>query len=168
VTLRVRVGFTLIELALVAAAIGILLVATIPRFQQKTQQLRTEHTAFELMQWLRYAREQAITGGRPVVWTWDKESRRVVLEALDDAGTWLLLALPTGSRVTLPEEANVTVTREEQPIDCRCLTFAPDGTSGEGSGQPTVVHLVFQRFAYDIAVDAPTGRVTLTAGSAPR
>lgn len=160
-------GFTLIELALVSAAIGILLVATVPRFQQKTQQLRAEQGAFALAQSLRYARERAIVEGKDVRWTWDEVHHGMTLEALDGAEA-AVLTLPAGARATLPEGAMVTVTREEAPIECRCLLFAPDGTSGEGSGPPTDIHLTVQRFAYDIAIDAPTGRVTLTQGPAPR
>ena len=159
-------GFTLIELILVSAVLGILLVASLPRFQQTARLLRVEQQAIELTQRLRYARELAVSTGHEVVWVWDPSERRArlleLLVAADGAtsGSWIADQPEVGSAV---EERAVLAPPdyEESPIGCpqeappeaACVYFFPNGTS-ESVG----LTLQSPAQAYTIRLDGTTSK----------
>src|SRR3989338_7437801 len=76
-----QAGFTLVEVILVAVVLGMLMMVSVPRFQQTAQRLQTEQTAFALTQLLRYAHERAVAQGDEIIWVWDPETRQAHLVA---------------------------------------------------------------------------------------
>jgi prepilin-type N-terminal cleavage/methylation domain-containing protein len=161
-------GFTLIELTLVAAVLALLLAVSIPRFAQTAERLRAEQAAFELAQLLRVAHERAVFEEREVVWTWDEQARRARIAAAagapgpdpDDGEPAMALRSSTAA---LPRPLTVSLTREDDAVDCQCIRFFPQGTS-----EATTVTLQFRSRRYTMQVDGTTSQVALTAGAAPR
>lgn len=164
-----RQGFTLIELVLVCAVLGILLASSLPRFQQTAERLRLERSAFELTQLLRYARERAIAQGIDVIWRWDEANHRARVEGDPVAGMGQPAAEAPdgGGRIAesapLPEGISVALTRDQAAVSCQCLRFFPDGTA-----ETTTVRVSVQQLAYTAQVNGSTGQVVLAAGTAPR
>ena len=168
--IRNSTGFTLVEIVLVAAVLVVLLVATLPRFQETSQRLHVERTAFEVAQLLRYAHGRAVSQGDVIVVTWDGDRRRASLGSLDgaEAATWptdcsrqpLALSPPLQS-VAVPETVTVNLVREDQAITC--VNFFPDGTSDS-----TTLHLSHRALDYIVTVHGPTSYVVLaTRPAAP-
>ena len=144
---EVRVGFTLIEIVLVAVIIAILAAASIPRFAQTAQRLRAEHAAFEMAQLLRLAHERAVSESDETLWVWDGVTRRARVE-------------PSGTQGSaLPEGIAVQVSRQGVPVECGCIHFFPGGTS-----EPLTVIVG----PYRITVDETTSQVLLHEGAAAR
>ncbi len=159
-------GFTLIELALVCVVLGILLAASMPRFQQTAQRLRLEQGAFALRQFLQYAHERAVSENSTIRWVWNPQAHRAHLEQEQSLSS---AATPPGesSRVDesapLPKDAIVTLARDRQAVTCNCLRFFPDGTS-----EPTVLTISQDEQTYTVSVDQATGQTRLTTGTAAR
>jgi len=171
----IRNGFTLVELVLVCVVVGILLAATVPRFQHTADRLRTERSAFELTQLLRYARERALVEGQETAWVWHRTDRVVSIERVatsDPSGVTGASQGPEQSqpdavRFTqsspLPQGVEIDVARDGQAVECSCVRFFPDGQS-----EPTMLTIRSSQQTYTISVQAATGQVVLTAGVPPR
>ena len=167
-------GFTFIELVLVCIVLSLLLLASIPRFQQTAQRLRLEHTAFGLAQLLRAAHERAIAEQREVVWAWDGGARRAQLYAVSMT-TEVPMGEPIEERAAqsppLAEGMALTVEYQAQPVGCPmgvadgagCIRFLPDGTS-----EPALVSIGAQQLVYTVTVHEATGQVVLSRGPAAR
>ena len=155
-------GFTLIELALVAVVIAILLSGAIPRLQQAAQRMRVEQAAFELAHLMRIAHEQAISGGEEIRWVWDANTSRARLESAGEgeAPEPVPLGLTSGR---LPGQLAVEVLRDGEPVDCRCVRFFSGGTS-----EPVTLTVSLQQQIFTLHVDAATGYVQLSSGAPPR
>ncbi len=158
-------GFTLIELVLVTAVIGILLMVSIPRFQQTAQRLRLEQTAFALAQLLRYTHERAVSQGQDTVWTWDDVAHRmrselVVADAPVGSGDQHAVLQPAAVvSDTVPEGFSLTLIRNGEPVACQCIHFFLDGTS-----EATTLTLRGREAAYTIKVDEATSQTFLATG----
>jgi len=162
-------GFTLIELALVAAVLVILVAAAIPGLQQTALRLRVEQAASELAQLLRAAHEQAVASGGETVWVWDAEARRARVEAGPATGgegaDGEAAARPTEvlrSRA-LPEGFAVQLALDGAPVECNCVRFFPEGTS-----EAATLTVSFQAHAMTATVDEATGYVALAPRAAAR
>jgi len=158
-----RRGFTLIELALVAVVIGILLTAAIPKLQQTALRMRVEQAAFELVQLLRAAHEQAVAGGQETLWVWDAQARRARVEpAGEDAPT--TPGMPEAiTSASFPSDLSVLLTRDGGSVECDCVRFFPDGTS-----EPTALTVQLREQTVTATVDDATGQVRLVAGAVAR
>ena len=157
-------GFTLIELALVAVVIAVLLAGAIPRLQQAAQRMRAEQAAFELAHLLRVAHEQAVSAGEEVVWVWDDGAVRARLESAADDNRETSQPLPLGlTSGPLPEQLTVEVVRDGEPVDCRCVRFFPGGTS-----EAATLTVSLRQQIFTLNVDAATGYVRLSAGAVAR
>ncbi|MBI1992245.1 MAG: hypothetical protein HYS71_03270 [Candidatus Omnitrophica bacterium] len=165
------IGFTLIEVVLVAALLALLLAGALPRFQATAQRLRAERAAFELAQLCRYAHERAVAQGDVIVLSWDAQGRRARLGSIagqnprewpaDCTGEPAPLS-PALESAVVPDVIAVQVVRDEQEVSC--VHFFPDGTS-----DPTTFHLLQRGSAgYTITVDEPTSQVLLFPRSAAR
>ncbi|MDP3723571.1 MAG: prepilin-type N-terminal cleavage/methylation domain-containing protein [Candidatus Omnitrophota bacterium] len=162
-------GFTLIELLFVCVILALLLAGVLPRFQGTLQRLRVERAAFELTQLLRYAHERAVTEAQAVVWTWDEASRQVRLEMIEDDGDAVPLQERMAHSAPVGTDLSVELSVAGQAVDCRCVRFSPDGTSGEeGLREPTLVTVASGELRYLVTVDATTSQVALSAGRAAR
>ncbi|MBI4341695.1 MAG: hypothetical protein HY598_05380 [Candidatus Omnitrophica bacterium] len=155
------VAFTLIELAFVTAILVILLAVSAPKFQQVAERLRTEQSIVHFAQTLRAARERAIAEARPVAWVWDEQARRTHLEAVG-ADRRLERLEDRMVSVALPSSVVVQISRQDQPVECRCIYFLPDGSS-----DPTTTLAVKSPTAvYTVTVHEATGWACLAAGTA--
>ena len=152
-------AFTLIELVFVMAILGILLVASAPRFAQITERLRVERSAFELTQLLRYAHERAVSESREIVWVWDQGAHRARLEMTEDGSTQPIRERMAMS-ARLPGEISVALLRDGASVDR--VSFLPDGTS-----QPTTLQVSHDKDLYTATIDETTSQVLLSTGSTP-
>lgn len=158
-----RPGFTLIEVVIVAAVMAILLIASLPRFQQSAQRLRVEQRAFEFAQLLRYARERAVAQSRDAFWVWDDAARRAHLEQADELGRPVRLEERATESAPLVDGASVAVRVDGQRSACDCVQFLADGTA-----TPATVAITLDELAYTVSVDGATGRATVATGPAAR
>ncbi len=141
------------------AVLGIILAASIPRFAETTERLRTERTAFELVQHLRYAREQAVALGATVIWAWDEETRRAALSRVLDDGSTASLTDRWSKSSAAPEGVTVTVVREGVDDSVDTISFARDGTA-----QGTTLTVSHRNASYTLTINATTGQVRLEPG----
>ena len=153
-------GFTFIELVFVMVILSILLAVSLPRFSQTAQRLRTEQAAFEWTQLLRYAHVRAVAEGQEIIWRWDPSAHRAYLETVKD-GQLTRLQERTAQSASLTAEASVSITQADQPVDCQCVHFFPNGTS-----EPTTVTLTFRKYVYTLHIDEATGQACLATGTA--
>ena len=154
---------------LVCVVLALLLVSSLPRFQQTANRLRVEQVAFELAGLLRVAHAWAISEGQETVWRWDDATRRARVEPrpeqeADSSG----MAQPSAGQVTesahIPEGLLIVLTQHGELVPCRCVHFFPDGTS-----EPTAVTIrADDRRSYLVSVDAATSQVRLSAGTLTR
>ena len=153
-------GFTLVELVLVASVLGILLVASVPRFAQTANRLRVEQAAFELTQLLRYARERAVAQGREVRWVWEDDTRQAHLEAVGEDGQPALIPERAAHSSPLIPDASAALRRGDKSVGCKCIRFFPDGTS-----ESTTIAVRFHELIYTVTVHEATGQACLAAGT---
>jgi len=140
--------------------LGLLLTASVPRFQQTAQRLHAEQTAFALAQLLRYAHERAVTQGNAMVWVWDAAARRARVASLGDDGQrqqWLSEHVARSR----PIRDDIAVSLIRGGAEVEAVTFFPDGTS-----EPTTLQVAHHAFNYTVTVDAATGQSHLTASAA--
>lgn len=145
-------GFTLLELLIVLALLGLMLALVPPSFSGRLQSLNVRGAALELADTLREARSRALFDNRP---TW------VELTAAPD-----YRADNAERATTLPDTAQIDF-RADASLDWRMLEFDdaplrlrfyPDGSSAGGE-----LRLRDQGRVYVVAVDWLLGRVSLSA-----
>ena len=139
-----------------ALVLGMLMMASVPRFQQTAQRLQTEQTAFALTQLLRYAHERAVAQGRGVMWVWDETARRARLAFVQDdgqRGEWLSDHVARSRPIH--DDIAVTLAREGAEVDA--VTFFPDGTSDAAT-----LRVARPPFSYTVTVDAATSQPVLS------
>ena len=152
---RKFVGFTLVEVILVAVVLGLLLTAAVPKFQQTAQRLQTEQAAFSLAQLLRYAHERAVIQGRAAVWVWNVEERRARVAQLEDDGQRQWLTEHVSRSRPVREDIAVALVRDGAEVDA--VTFFPDGTS-----EPATLQVAHHPFSYTVTIDAATSQPALS------
>jgi len=152
---RKFVGFTLVEVILVAVVLGLLLTAAVPKFQQTAQRLQTEQAAFSLAQLLRYAHERAVIQGRAAVWVWNVEERRARVAQLEDDGQRQWLNEHVARSRPIRDDITVTLAQEGAEVDA--VTFFPDGTSDAAT-----LRVARPPFSYTVTVDAATSQPVLS------
>jgi type II secretion system protein H len=152
---RKCVGFTLVEVILVAMVLGLLLTASVPRFAQTAQRLRTEQTAFALTQLLRYAHERAVIQGSPMAWVWDAQARRARVAKVEEDGQRQWLTEHVSRSRPVREDIAVALVRDGAEVEA--VAFFPDGTS-----EPATLHVAHRPFSYTVTVDATTSQPVLS------
>jgi general secretion pathway protein H len=142
-------GFTLIEMIVVLAILGMTLVLITAYRSPRSQTLSTEGTASQLAADLRLARSQAIAGNRPVLVSVD------LLGHQYRVGTGDIRLIPGELRVEI-----LTIANERQSERVADIRFNPDGSSTGGR-----IVLADGHRSIDIGVDWLTGRVSIANGS---
>jgi Tfp pilus assembly protein FimT len=144
-----------------------LMMATVPRFQQTAQRLQTEQTAFTLTQHLRYAHERAVAQGDRVVWVWDAQERQAHLEVevvqSDDSTQRSTITGNIARSRPVRGEITVTLAHEGSEGSDNEVTFYSDGRS-----QATTLQIAHRTATYTVTIDAATGQSTLTSGASER
>lgn len=153
-------AFTLIELAFVTAVLALLLFAALPRFQQTAGRLRIEQAATHLTQTLRYARQQAVSEGRTLLWVWDAEDQQSQLMAVDERGEAQPLTNREAFFATLPQGVSLAVEQEGQAIDR--ISFFADGSSDAA----TLAVKQGEKTLYTVTLHGQIGQPCLAAGTA--
>lgn len=154
---RKFVGFTLVEVILVAVVLGLLLTASVPRFQQTAQRLQTEQAAFALTQLLRYAHERAVAQGDKILWVWDTDARQAHLEAFQGDNPPQRIKIKENIARSRPIREDITVTLACEGPEGDAVIFSPDGTSDAAT-----LRVVHQPFSYTVTVDAATSQPVLS------
>ena len=76
-------GFTLIEVTVVVAIIGILSLFSVAQFDGRTSQLTYDSTVLRVLSDIRYARDLAMTGGQGTRFVIDQEHNRYYIQWAD-------------------------------------------------------------------------------------
>ncbi len=150
--LRSRIGFTLIELVIVAVILAGLAAASVPRLTRTAERIRSEQAVFDLVQQLRYARDRAVSLGQAVDWVWDATERRARLEVLTPEGYTPLSERRWRGR-RLPDPLTLDLTGQDEGR----ISFFPDGTS-----EPASFQIASPKRTYTITTDATTGQSDLS------
>ncbi len=140
-------GFTLLEMLIVVAVLGLVLGMIVLRGPVRSQGLDTRAAAREVAGTLRAARARAITTDRPVLFLLDPAHHAFQVEGSPPR------TLPTGLNAALLSRAQLG----QRPLSA--ISFAPDGSS---SGGAVVLADGHHRLA--VSVDWLTGRVSIASG----
>lgn len=139
-------GFTLIELLVVIAVLALVLVAVPPFFSTGVPSATLKAAAREVAAGLRYARSEAVTRNREVVFTIDLDEASYTVGANTRTMSW-------------PDEIDVTLlTARSERIDetSGAIRFFPDGSSTGGG-----ITLALGAREYRVLVDWLNGQVSI-------
>ncbi len=139
-------GFTLIELLVVMAVLALVLVAVPPFFSKGFPSATLKAAAREVAAGLRYARSEAVTRNREVVFTIDLDEASYTVGANSRTMSW-------------PDEIDVTLlTARSEQIDetSGTIRFFPDGSSTGGG-----ITLALGARKYRVLVDWLNGQVSI-------
>lgn len=125
-----RAGFTLVELVLVMLLLAVVLAYAAPTLSRFTDQRTLEDETTRFLALTRFARNEAVSLGLPIVLWIDPLSQRYGLDAL-------LLLEPRAGRLfdhALHPKLTLSVVETSTRIDTVIrLTFLPDGTLGDST-----------------------------------
>jgi len=136
-----RGGFTLIELAVVLALIGLLVLVVAPRLEVVSG-VALDTSARRLAARVRYLREEAALRGQWIRLAFDVRAgtyQAAVLQPTQNGARFIDDASPLFRRVTLPGEIrlDVAATNPDTTLDGQpAAVFSPDGFT-----DPLVIHL---------------------------
>ncbi len=139
-------GFTLIELLVVIAVLALVLVSVPPFFATGVPSATLKAAAREVAAGLRYARSEAVTRNREVVFTIDLDEASYTVGANSRTMSW-------------PDEIDVTLlTARSERIDetSGAIRFFPDGSSTGGG-----ITLALGARKYRVLVDWLNGQVSI-------
>ena len=146
---RTRGGYTLIEVAVILLVLSVALAVGVPAIGRGADGLRARAEAAGVANFMRAAREQAVTRNRSYEVRVDSEAGVLILVPVATAGTAEIPVVQATRRVASP----VRITAD--PPLRRTVTFLPLGLS---SGGRFYVEAPGPRI-YVITVDSITGRV---------
>ena len=149
---RTSAGFTLLEILLVLAILGLVAALTLPTLRRPPDKLRLEAAARTLMSGLRSSRVEAIARNDDVVVTMHVDRR--------------ILESSTGSTIQIDQEISVEMifaAAERRRGAAGAIRFFPDGTSSGGD-----IILTLNKRRARISVNWLTGEARLDlAGNGP-
>lgn len=134
---RRRVGFTLLELMVVLALVGLIATTVVPRLSGSYEKLPLRTAARDLAAIMRFAHSQAISRSRSIAVIFQSESRRILVaipkeddDHYDDASETneeamqRMYFLPEGLSLAFQSEK-----KETENQDFTIVTFFPIGNS---------------------------------------
>jgi type II secretion system protein H len=154
---RVQGGFTMVEVMVVCAIMGISLVAALPAFLGYLQSNRVNDTAREMSGRLRLARQSAVAEGIPRIVTWDFEAGSYSIVRDDNEDGVAQNGEPRLGPFTVAEG----LTLENKPgesFTVNQVVFTPNGSASQTG---TVVVANGAGYALELTVLAPTGQIRL-------
>jgi type IV fimbrial biogenesis protein FimT len=126
-------GFTLIELMITVALLGILLLWAIPNVTVFIQNARMTSVSNELMADISIARQEAQRRGRPVRICASSDGLTCLTSAPDWMEGWIILA-PTATTTLVvkfnKEPGGTTAVRKVTAVGTPSISFSPAGTAG--------------------------------------
>jgi general secretion pathway protein H len=143
-------GFTLIEVIVVLFVLAVAMAVGVPAIGRGADGLRVRTEAAGLANFLRAAREQAVTRNRTYEVRLDTEAGTIVLVSVSGAA-----GTKDGATVQATRRLAARVRIEADPPLRRTVTFSPQGLSSGGRFR---VGLPGPRL-YIVTVDPITGRV---------
>ena len=164
-----RRAFTLVELLLVCAILGILLGATVPAFRGSFRRGVLRRAAFDLRTTLELARTQAICRESACQVRIDTETGAIAIVGFAHPEALRADEVTEGSRVNaaLPGRACVSSPTYPTASGRMVVTFYPDGSADDGLIQLWVKESDLEEDAHGsiaIRVDGQTGGVSLEDG----
>ena len=156
---RLARAFTLVEILVVMAIIGIILSTSLPSLSRYAGQVRLKTTARELMGLLSLARSSAITSrsSRTVVIN-PEGGEAVIQESLEDDE-------PRRVRLHASLDVRVQISGQDGPVEGEAqITFQP---SGSLLGRSVAITLSNSSRSQIISITGVTGALSLASGAEP-
>lgn len=141
-------GFTLIEMLVVLAVLGLMAGLIVARGPMRSQRLEMDAAARDIAGALRLARSRAIARDQPVTLAIDVAGHRYAMDGAQPH------PLPPGLAITV-----TAVTSDIASSTVAGITFAPDGSSTGGR-----IELAGNGRRVQVGVDWLTGRVRIAEG----
>lgn len=154
---RVQTGFTLVEVMVVVAIMGVSMLAALPAFQGYIKSNRVNDTGREVSGRLRLARQSAVAEGIPRIVTWDFDGGTYLIVRDDNADGQAQEGEPRLGPFTIAEGL-VLASKAGEGFTADQIVFAPNGSASETG---TVVLTNEAGYSLELAVLAPTGQVRL-------
>jgi len=144
--LHARQGFSLIEILVVLAILGLSVALTLPRLDNVIENAQVRTAVREMAAGLRYSRSNAITRQQEMTLSLDVEASAYLVDSRRKQ-----MKLPADTIITL------TTARSEQQSDTSgTIRFFPDGSSTGGR-----IDLQRDTVHYSIDVNWLTGRISI-------
>lgn len=154
---RVQTGFTMVEVMVVVAIMGISMLAALPAFRGYLQSNRVNDTAREMSGRLRQARQSAVAEGIPRIVSWDFAGGSYVIVRDNNADGQAQAGEPQLGPFTL-SEGLVLSSKVGEAFTADKIVFGPNGSASETG---TLVLANEAGYSLELTVLAPTGLVRL-------
>lgn len=109
-------GFSLVELIVVIAIMGIMSALVIPKMGSSSYEAKLKAAAREVVTNSRYARDQAITTSKDYKLTFKKDATQYTIEKVEPTPEVTTIFLPEGVKISSPDYS---------------VTYKPIGTTGD-------------------------------------
>ena len=129
-------AFTLVEMLLVLALIGLLAGSVVVSFEGRQKRYRLQTTAKDLAAAIRYAREEANVQGRAFRLVFEEGKKAYLIEAANGAGEYRPVRGRAGLRRPVSKQMAISLAASGDPWPSglpEVLEFHPDGSGFHGS-----------------------------------
>ena len=153
----VQTGFTMVEVMVVVAIMGVSMLAALPSFRGYLQSNRVNDTARELSGRMRMARQSAVAEGIPRIVTWNFDAGSYLVVRDDNGDGQAQDGEPRLGPFTISEELDLA-SKEGEGFAGDQVIFRPNGSA---SGTGTLVLANEAGYLLELTVLAPTGQVRM-------